>query len=433
MAGLEVLPTWDELPPLDPDEPDDDPVPVHSLRSLPSQASSLVERIVDFIDPHTEADPWAVHLTFLAAFGSAVGRQPHVMVGADRHGTNLFAALVGRSSKARKGASLSPVRAIFEDADPDWARYRIVSGLGSGEGLVSAIRDESEQDGKVVDPGERDKRAFVMATELAGIFRVMSRQGSTLSPVLRDAWDSRDLRITTKHAPMRATDPHVSLLAHITEDELRRELTASEALNGFGNRLLWLRVGRSKLLPEPPPFGASPGYDELVDELRATLDEARGRWRMTRDEQARDLWAEVYPVLSRDRFGLAGSLLDRGEAQVLRLSLVYALADRAAAIGERHLRAALAMWERAERSVNALFGEATGDPVADRIEAELETKTSMTKTAISAIFGRHVSAARLDTALGTLVALGRVRRVTEPSGGRPAEVYMTCERSEVSE
>ena len=43
----------------------------------------------------------------LAAFGDLLGRGPHCVVDATRHGLNLFVVLVGDSSKARKGTSWS--------------------------------------------------------------------------------------------------------------------------------------------------------------------------------------------------------------------------------------------------------------------------------------------------------------------------------------
>jgi hypothetical protein len=51
--------------------------------------------IVRAVDPHTEADPVAVLVNLLAAFGSACGRGAHVNIGPDAHYLNIFAALVG--------------------------------------------------------------------------------------------------------------------------------------------------------------------------------------------------------------------------------------------------------------------------------------------------------------------------------------------------
>src|SRR5215218_6242613 len=63
----------------------------------------LAGDVLAVIEPHTEADPVAVLINTLIAFGNAAGRSPHVNVGPDRHGLNLDAVIVGKSSKARKG------------------------------------------------------------------------------------------------------------------------------------------------------------------------------------------------------------------------------------------------------------------------------------------------------------------------------------------
>ena len=102
----------------------------------------IVGDLLERIAPATEADPVALLATFLVAFGNAAGRGPHALVsGATRHGVNLFAGIVGRSGKGRKGSGLDLALMPLRQADPAWVEERIVSGLASGEGLVHAIRD----------------------------------------------------------------------------------------------------------------------------------------------------------------------------------------------------------------------------------------------------------------------------------------------------
>ncbi|MBX5493565.1 MAG: primase C-terminal domain-containing protein, partial [Chloroflexi bacterium] len=397
----------------------------------------LAGQFVEAVLPHTEADPLALLSQFLVAFGCAVGPQPHAVVGATRHPARLFLGLVGETAKARKGDALQPVRAVFsllaEDLAPRWA-----NGLASGEGLIWAVRDPIERtepikergrtvgyETVVADAGEPDKRLLVVEPELARVLAVMGRQGNTLSPVLRDAWDSGDLRILTKNAPAKATGAHVAVVGHITRAELERELPDVEMANGFANRFLWLAVRRSKLLPEPEPF-AGEAVHALARALAQALGSARRLARIERDAAARALWADIYPELAADRTGLAGALLARAEAQVLRLSLLYALLDGSPLITVAHLHAALELWGYAERSVAFLFGDATGDPIADAIARALAEHGELTRTTISNLFGRHVPAARVDLALQTLLRHGRVRVEQRATDGRPAEVWRTA-------
>ena len=71
------------------------------------------------------------------------------------------------------------------------------------------------------------------------------------------------------------------------------------------------------------------------------------------------------PVLTDDRPGLLGAITGRAEAQVLRLSCLYALMDQSAVVTRQHLTAAIALWDYAAQSAQYLFGDSLGDPLAD--------------------------------------------------------------------
>lgn len=389
----------------------------------------LAGRVTRAILPYTEADPLALLISFLAAFGNAAGTEPHYLNGADRHSARLFAVLVGRTAKARKGSSWSPIRWLFARADQRWAAL-IKGGLSSGEGLIAAVRDrvekdETTRDGEprtvVVDEGVEDKRLLVVEPEFGRALTVMLRQGNTLSYVIRDAWDTGDLRVMTKQA-LTATGAHISLVGHVTLEELRRELTDVAMTNGFANRLLLLVVRRSKDLPNPEPFDGV-AVQELAAELAARLMQAQVIGRMRRDVEANELWCELYADLARERDGLAGALLARAEAHVLRLSLVYALLDASAVITLAHLGAAVELWNYCERSLLYVFGDRTGDPVADTILAALRQNGPMTRTQIRDLFGRHEHGERIDHALATLLTSGGARSAQRQTGGRPVEEW----------
>jgi hypothetical protein len=97
--------------------------------------------------------------------------------------------------------------------------------------------------------GVQDKRLFAVEPEFAGLLQVMERQGNTISRVVRDAWDRGNLAAMTKNSPAKATGAHVSILGHITVDELRRSLTTTECANGFANRFIYICAKRGRLLP----------------------------------------------------------------------------------------------------------------------------------------------------------------------------------------
>jgi hypothetical protein len=243
---------------------------------------------------------------------------------------------------------------------------------------------------------------------------------------VRQAWDDGDLQTLTKNDPMKATEAHVSLIGHITRAELLRHLTETEAANGFANRFLWLLVRRSKELP----FGGewhTVDTAPLVQRLSKALRFGTGAGEISWGESARDDWREVYGRLSEGKSGLFGAAVGRAEAQVVRLASLYAVLDASFTVEREHLHAALALWDYAEDSARYIFGDATGDPVADRIyDAFKAAPEGMTRTRISSLFGRHKDAAEIDRALATLLTSGRARKETEVTGGRFAERWFAA-------
>jgi hypothetical protein len=394
----------------------------------------LAGRIVRTIEPVSEADPAALLVQVLLAFGNAIGRNPHFIVEGDRHRGNEFAVLVGKTSKARKGTSWGRIYGLMEQAEAQWAAERVQTGLSSGEGLIWAVRDAIKKRERVkergepvrfeeveADPGIEDKRLMVYEPEFANCLKQTERQGNTLSATLRVAWDSHNLRSMTKNSPARATGAHVSLVGHITAEELRRYLTQTETANGFANRHLWVCADRSKFLPE----GGRIDPDEwavLCLEMVEALAFARTAGEMSRDNEARALWCDVYNDLSEGKPGLAGALLARGEAHVMRLALQYALLDRSTSIQSVHLLAALTLWDYCERSVRYVFGDDLGDPIADELLRLLRgCKDGLTRNDMRNYFGRHQSSDRIGHALGVLLQHRLARRERQETTGRPAE------------
>jgi hypothetical protein len=120
----------------------------------------------------------------------------------------------------------------------------------------------------------------------------------------------------------------------------------------------------------------------------------------------------------------------RGEAQVIRLSLIFALLDSNDAIDIAHLEAAIAVWAYCDESAAQIFGDSIGDPVADDILLALRRNAAgLTRTDISNLFGRHRTSEQINAALTTLLTLGRAKFETKQTGGRPVETWVAIERS----
>jgi hypothetical protein len=389
-------------------------------------------RLVRTYEPHTEADSTAIAVQALVAFGNAVGRGPCFYVGETRHGANENALIIGASSKARKGDGGHVALRSLRDADPEWSGRCTASGLSSAEGLIYAVRDPVERLNKkgereVVDEGAADKRLLVMETEFSAVLRQFDRTGNTLSNTLRDAWDGKDvLRTLTKTSPVMATGAHVSVIGHCTPEDLHEHLTALHVANGLGNRFLLVLTERARVLPSPGR--ASPAATEmLARELADTLREAQEAGELCWTPAAEADWERIYPALSEPAPGLAGAMLARAEAHVVRLALLYALLDRAREIDVPHLESALAVWDVVRRSVQAVFAGRSGNDDADRIRDAIEPGGCMTLSEVHEhVFRRNISAGRVSTALELLQSLEEVRIEREETGGRPATVI--CRR-----
>jgi len=386
------------------------------------------------VQPFTEAAPVGVLVATLLAFGSAVGHTPHVQVGALRHHANEFAVLVGPTSSGRKGEAMTLGCRPLRLADDGWTK-RICGGFGSGESVVAEVRDpiveHTEQGDQAVDAGADDERLLVLEDEFASVLAIAGRDGSTLSSLLRRAWDGTlPLENRTKARKSVASRHHVSALTAITPDELVRRVPETEIANGFLNRFLLVAVRRSHLLAEPPPL---PGHLEAgyVEAFQAALTFARKRGgALVRDPEARERWKVAYEEeLAIDRYGLAGAACSRAEAHATRLSLLYALLDRSKQIRCEHVEAALALWRYCERSALLVFGDRLGDQVADAIVEALDAK-GLTRDELRDVFSRHRTAAELDNALALLLAAGRITEETEVTGGRPATRYRLAPHKE---
>lgn len=403
-ASVEAAPPVDE--PTWPDAPD------------PAAFHGVLGEIVEAVAPHTEADPVAILGTLLAAAGACMGRNRTLYQGSEQ-AANLFVALVGDSSSGRKGTAASIGRDVMSVAYPGWERL-VVTGLGSGEGLVAHLKTRSEET-------PADHRALVLETEFGRLLTVMGREGSTLSPVIRDAWDgsaigrfiARDQSLVTWH--------HVGITAHVTAVELRQKLSSVETANGFGNRFLWLAVRRTRLVPFPESPKGLIGHQAIA--LGAAIGAAQQPGELRWTAAAALAWEELYVASAmRARLGMLGALTARSEAQTARLALTYALLDRATAVGVEHLTAARALWDYAERSAVHIFGRSVGNRHADQLLVLLADGAVAWSDAKRELGIRD--SATLQEAVDVLTAAGmaRVAAVPRPSGGRPARVIAATGR-----
>jgi hypothetical protein len=146
---------------------------------------------------------------------------------------------------------------------------------------------------------------------------------------------------------------------------------------------------------------------------------------------AAQLWIKEYERLETSRFGYLGKITQRASPYVLRLSCIFALLDKEKFITPQHLEAALAVWQYCEDSARYIFGNNTGDKLANKILSLLrESKNNgLTKTDIHDLTGRSYEADRINAALKTLFEnrLARFENLKPADGKKTVEKWFAIE------
>lgn len=384
----------------------------------------------------TEVDPCPVIFTFLTAAAALFGLNCYINVGETRHYPRLFVCIVGSSSRSRKGSSTGLIRRLIDkvnemssgDNRPESLSV-IEGGLSSHEGLIFAIRDPSDDeddDGNPKDKGVSDKRALIIEEEFASTLKVASRDGNALSPILRKAWDGGVMQSLTKNNRIKATDPHINLVTHITGYELRKVLVENEVQNGFANRFLWVCARRTGIVAFPKRAKDS-DVQRIALRLRTALKTARSRKDLCMDAEARQRWEEIYRTVSIDEVGRAAAFTARGEAHILRMALIFALLECGETIKVKHLNAAYCLWLYSDASIRHIFCSAEGvegDRDAQRVLTALRRRAAMTQSDMHKLFNNHKPKRHLIELLTQLEGVNKIYQdVRKGNGTKSARVW----------
>ncbi len=432
--GLSTLNTLNTYPPLAEIEP---PIVLPEWPSALDEAAyfGLAGEIVRGIEMETEADPAAILLQMLVAYGNVIGRSAYAQNGRHIHHMNEFLLVVGQTSMGRKGTAWAEVGQFMESVDSEWWNH-LGPGLSSGEGLIFHLRDKvmgkktiedkkgyvTEYQDVIVDHGATDKRLMVVEPEFARALQAMQREGSTLNAIVRAAFDGGLLRSLTKGFPYQATGAHISIIGHITTPELLKLLASTDLTNGLMNRFLLVASRRARVLA----FGGDPGIDMVVrfqNRIQEAVEFGKTVGGLKWTRPAMDLWESQYPLLTAPRPGFLGGVVNRGEAHTLRLASITALINRKAVLEVEHIQAGLAINAFSERCAVFIIGDRMGDRDETAILAYLKCKPDgATRTEIRRdVFGDNKRADHVREKLTSLLQAGVVRSASEASGGRPTE------------
>ncbi|MFF4818069.1 DUF3987 domain-containing protein [Kitasatospora sp. NPDC001309] len=421
------------------------------LDTIPRPADTvyhgLLGRIVKTVDPGTEADPVGVLGSLIVGVSAYLGPAVRVRISAlDDHPILCWSLLIGRTSKGRKGSATSAAKRVLALLDKDFFGANTVSGLSSGEGLIHEVKDpdpsELEEMMEVgINPGDiGDQRRLVIESEY-GMTMLRSSGMSSLSTILRQAWDGDDLKTRTRRNSMTATRPHIALLGHISPKEFRARLSERELAGGTYNRLLMLHVHQSKTLPD----GGMVDLDRVAGQaakLRANIERARDlELVVVRNEAANKYWAEsLYPEIAND--DSQNEVLEQFSARrapyTLRLAALYAVADGRSEIDVPDLQAANALYEYCLDSIEYTIANAAPAAIAGngKVSGEMANRhyESLRKALLAAgdeglkkkdiwdLVGKNFNKDQVDEMLVTLGVASRPG-ARSANGGRPPMVY----------
>jgi hypothetical protein len=126
----------------------------------------------------------------------------------------------------------------------------------------------------------------------------------------------------TRKDPLVATNAHISLIGHITSDELRARLTRTDMASGFANRFLFACVRRSKSLSRANTLS---DYDiaQMGEELKSIVELVAGDpltgdlmcREITLTEAAEAAWDTIYHSWDIERPGLLATITARAAPQ----------------------------------------------------------------------------------------------------------------------
>jgi len=218
---------------------------------------------------------------------------------------------------------------------------------------------------------------------------------------------------------LRATNAHVSIVAHITAEELQKTVGGSvEVVNGFANRFLWTLVRSTRSLPHG---GDMTVLDQFTKPLALAIEKAKTYTLITRSKEADRIWENSYESLKNAKC----KATERGRPMVMRIAMIYALIDGNPIIQPSHLLAALAVWRYCEESAMRLFSNVATTPISleKRICEIITDRPGIMRTDLRNAISHKLKADELDKAIALLVSWSDIVIVPVWENGRQADRY----------
>ena len=332
-----------------------------------------------------EASPIAILTQLLTMFGNVVGRSIYFPLNASSNlYSNIYTVVVGETSRGRKGTSYGVANKIIFESTEQYGKCCKV-GLSTGEGIIHAIRNPTEEDN-----GVSDKRLLLTETEFARALEVIKRDKETTSSVLRDSWDSPpSIATLTKTNPSIASDPHIGFIGHITPNEFRSKLSAKEISNGFANRFIPIYSMRMNTIPRAKNLDFSTLFD--TDDFKRRINDLPINNRFELHSDALAYHDELYYKFEGDsRSELNEELKARGFQNLLKLALIFSRFHGQEAITKESLIYAEEIIDYSHQTIDFLFSKfAKLSKDAKKVLKEIKTHGSLNRTQIRDLFNRN--------------------------------------------
>jgi len=385
----------------------DAPVVPIAMHADAMTGSVQLATLLAHFEPRTDAGKEGLLVTSLVYLGALMGHTPSCFYGSREQHTSFFAMLVGSTGRSRKGTTVDLVRSALAQCTE--ATRGLKQSPNSGEGLI-ALAEKAKGEPILVEEEEFDR--FIKAK---------GRDGSTLSSILRQAFDDVPLSSATVSRVLRAPVHHIAMLGNVTREEIVGGMAQVDLKNGFANRILWTGV-----FPRDTQVSVHDNVlsTHLRDELRDVIAWSRGLTKpliggVTHqiDDRARDALLAA-SARYNDGVGMAPFLCRRLDTIAARIALVYACLDFSRVITIDHVLSALAVTDYAKASASWVFPETTGDAHADLLLRHLRVAGFLGAREIEALIGKR--AVDRQHAADALMLMGYARIAERPrSDGKP--------------
>lgn len=366
----------------------------------------LVGECVHEMSQGTDASLVGLLASFLSVFGAVM---PAIAYSRGQQTTSPFIALVGESGVGRKGTAMHrALDAVRLSGIGSLAVNRsILDGINSGEGLITALAARQQHWGGATV-------GFIFEDEFASLMQSRDRDGSTLDPKMRAAFDGSILSNRKVSGETVVNPPYwLPALTAITPTELRYRLDDRAARTGSANRWLYVPVERRDVYPPDlePILSA-----EVQEALVAAWDNGQRRDLTIADDVSTTL-SEYASFVIEHSHGVAFDLVKRYQAIAVRVAMIHATVERSSVVQMHHLQRALALTEYARRGFSWVFGQTIGNPTADLLLRYLQDSERLSANYIT----RHVerSSLRRQEAIDELLRLGYAETEVTVTRGRP--------------